>query len=50
MKNQKSAQEVFLDLEIYDHGEQASNPLTKESFNLTSEELSVYDYVCGLHF
>ena len=50
MKNQKSAQEVFPDLDIYDRGEQVTNLQTRESFNLSAEELSVYDYVCGLHF
>lgn len=46
----RSANEVFPDLDIYDLGEEVTNPLTKESFNLSAEELSVYDYVCGLHF
>ena len=48
--SQKTAKEIFPGLDIYDHGEQVTNPQTRESINLSAEELSVYDYVCGLHF
>ncbi len=36
------------ELKIYDQGERVQNPFSGEMFDLTAEELSVYDYIMGL--
>ena len=39
------------DIVIYDKGDVVENPYSGETYELTAEELSVYDYIIGLqHF
>ena len=35
-------------IRIYDHGDVVQNPFSGETYELTAEELSVYDYILGL--
>lgn len=36
------------ELTIYDSGDVVQNPFSGETYELTAEELSVYDYIIGL--
>lgn len=36
------------DIIIYDEGDTVQNPYSGETYTLTAEELSVYDYIMGL--
>lgn len=38
------------DFEVYEKGGKATNPFSGESYELTAEELSVYDYILGLQW
>ena len=33
--------------ELYTHGAEVTNPFSGESYELTAEELSIYDFIIG---
>lgn len=37
-------------IRIYDKGDVVQNPFSGETYELTAEELSVYDYILGLQY
>lgn len=37
-------------IRIYDDGDVVQNPFSGETYELTAEELSVYDYILGLQY
>ncbi len=50
VKLPKFKSELSGHLRIYEEGDEVQNPYSGETYELTSEELSVYDYILGLQY
>lgn len=47
MEKTKQKLPKWFDGQLYDKGEEVTNPYSNQSYDLTAEELSMYDFIMG---